>query len=156
MDWTKTTERWDEKHVGFVAFYTRGFTVVSFCSFQESGYCSRWRWLHRLSKLLLHGSQSHGDHQGTGHHYGQWKTQGVPGTSTSLRFTLSMLKYYEGNLCHCLLYQHIEAETKWPPFCWRHFQVHFFEWKCLFEFWLKFHRSLFLRDWLTIFQHWFR
>ena len=25
---------------------------------------------------------------------------------------------------------HIKAETKWPPFCRRHFQVHFCEWKC--------------------------
>ena len=27
-------------------------------------------------------------------------------------------------------YQHIEAETKWPPFPRRHFQTHFLEWKC--------------------------
>ena len=26
---------------------------------------------------------------------------------------------------------HIEAETKWTPFCRRHFQGHFLEWKCL-------------------------
>ena len=26
---------------------------------------------------------------------------------------------------------HIEAETKWTPFCIRHFQVHFLEWECL-------------------------
>ena len=26
--------------------------------------------------------------------------------------------------------QHIEAETKWPPFRSRHFQMHFLEWKC--------------------------
>ena len=24
----------------------------------------------------------------------------------------------------------IEAETKWPPFCRRHFHTHFFYWKC--------------------------
>ena len=26
---------------------------------------------------------------------------------------------------------HIEAETKWPPFCRRHFQMHFLQWKTL-------------------------
>ena len=26
---------------------------------------------------------------------------------------------------------HIEAETKWPPFSRRHFQMHFLEWKCM-------------------------
>ena len=26
-------------------------------------------------------------------------------------------------------YQHIEAETKWLPISWRHFQMHFLEWK---------------------------
>ena len=25
--------------------------------------------------------------------------------------------------------EHIEAETKWPPFRWRCFQMHFIEWK---------------------------
>ena len=31
-----------------------------------------------------------------------------------------------------------------------------FLWMKMLEFWLKFHRSLFLRVQLTIFQHWFR
>ena len=31
-----------------------------------------------------------------------------------------------------------------------------FSWMKMFEFWLKFHWSLFLRAQLTIFQHWFR
>ena len=26
---------------------------------------------------------------------------------------------------------HIEAETKWPPFSRRHFEMHFREWKCM-------------------------
>ena len=28
-----------------------------------------------------------------------------------------------------MLTKHIEAETKWPPFCNRYFQMHFLEWK---------------------------
>ena len=28
-------------------------------------------------------------------------------------------------------YKHIEAETKWPPFSRRHFQMIFLEWKCM-------------------------
>ena len=28
-------------------------------------------------------------------------------------------------------YKHIEAETEWPPFTRRHFQMHFLEWKCM-------------------------
>ena len=28
-------------------------------------------------------------------------------------------------------HQHIEAETKWPPFSRRHFQMDFLEWKCM-------------------------
>ena len=39
--------------------------------------------------------------------------------------------------------------TKWPPFRRRYFQIRF-------VFWLKFHRSLFLRARLIITQHWFR
>ena len=27
--------------------------------------------------------------------------------------------------------QHIEAETRWPPFSRRHFQMHFLQWKCI-------------------------
>ena len=27
-------------------------------------------------------------------------------------------------------YLHIEAETKWPPFSRRHFQMDFLEWQC--------------------------
>ena len=27
--------------------------------------------------------------------------------------------------------KHIEAETKWTPFCRWHFQMHFLEWKCM-------------------------
>ena len=44
--------------------------------------------------------------------------------------------------------KHIEAETRWPPFSRRHFQMHFLEW--------KFQWSLFPMVQLTIFQHWFR
>ena len=34
--------------------------------------------------------------------------------------------------CYFLsVHQHIEAETKWPPFRRRHFQMHFVEWKCI-------------------------
>ena len=29
------------------------------------------------------------------------------------------------------VFKHIEAETKWPPFPRRHFQVHFLEPKCM-------------------------
>ena len=47
------------------------------------------------------------------------------------------------------------GRDKWLPFSRRHFQTHFLEWK-IFEFWLKFHWSLFLRFQLTIFQHEFR
>ena len=27
------------------------------------------------------------------------------------------------------IYWHTESETKWQPFCTRHFQIHFFQWK---------------------------
>ena len=34
--------------------------------------------------------------------------------------------------CSLLFFQFcVEAETKWPPFSRRHFQVHLFEWKCM-------------------------
>ena len=36
-----------------------------------------------------------------------------------------------GNRAWSFIIYHIEAETKWPPFCRRHFQMHFLEWKCL-------------------------
>ena len=50
---------------------------------------------------------------------------------------------------------HIKTETKWPPI----FQTRFsnaFSWMKIYEFWLRFHRILFLRVQLTISQHWFR
>ena len=28
--------------------------------------------------------------------------------------------------------EHIEAETRWPPGCWRYFQIHFLVWKLLY------------------------
>ena len=45
--------------------------------------------------------------------------------------------------------QHIEAETKWPPFRRRHIQTK------ILEFRLNFHWNLFLRVLLTIFHYWF-
>ena len=47
-------------------------------------------------------------------------------------------------------HQHIEAETKWPPFCRQPIQVHF-SWMKMHEFSIKFHWNLFLRVQLT---HW--
>ena len=46
--------------------------------------------------------------------------------------------------------EHIEAETKWPPFSRQHFQTDFLEnaWTSI-----KFHWSLFLGVQLTTFQH---
>ena len=51
---------------------------------------------------------------------------------------------------------HKDLLTHWGPdkmavVSWRHFQMHFLQWK-----WLKIHWSLFLRFELTIFQQWFR
>ena len=34
-----------------------------------------------------------------------------------------------------LVTKHIEAATKWPPFCWRHFQMHSLEWKWMYFDW---------------------
>ena len=48
----------------------------------------------------------------------------------------------------------IEAETKWLPF-FSNISYAFSSMK-MFEFWLNFHRSSFLRLKLTINQHWFR
>ena len=45
----------------------------------------------------------------------------------------------------------IEAETKWPPISWRHFQMHFLDRKC-YNSDEKFTDILFLRVQLTIFQ----
>ena len=52
-------------------------------------------------------------------------------------------------------WKHVEVETKWPPFSRRHFLEHF-SWVKMNEFRLKSHWSLFLRDQLTMSQHWFR
>ena len=40
---------------------------------------------------------------------------------------------FRGVLVHHLVhgYWHIEAETKWPPFSRRHFQMRFTEWECV-------------------------
>ena len=62
------------------------------------------------------------------------------------------------NLCQvCYRYPifplHIEAETKWQPFCWWHFQVHFL-WTKLVIMWFAVHLSLFLGVQLTVSQHW--
>ena len=32
--------------------------------------------------------------------------------------------------------QHIEVETKWPPFCRWHFEMNFLEWKCLNQYFI--------------------
>ena len=49
-------------------------------------------------------------------------------------------------------FEHLEAETKGLPFCRRHFKA--FSGMKMFKFLLKFHWSLFLKDQLTISQHW--
>ena len=45
----------------------------------------------------------------------------------------------------------IRAETKWPPFCCRHFQMCYLEWRYMKFDW-KFHWNFFLRVQLTIFR----
>ena len=40
-------------------------------------------------------------------------------------------------LSHHSAVKHIEAGTKWLTF-FRHFQMHFLEWKYMFEFWVQF------------------
>ena len=57
------------------------------------------------------------------------------------------------NWCNCQ-FVHLPW-TKWPSFRRRHIQTHF-PWMKKFEFWLKFHWSLFPRVQLTITQHLFR
>ena len=49
--------------------------------------------------------------------------------------------------------QHIEADKKWPPIFWRHFQMHSLMALCKFR--LIFHRSLFPMFKLAIFQYLF-
>ena len=41
--------------------------------------------------------------------------------------TLTCLTWQVPVLCHPVI--HIEAKTKWLPFCKQHFQLHFLEWK---------------------------
>ena len=53
------------------------------------------------------------------------------------------------------LIQLISPWTKWLPFRRRYFQMHF-SWMKIFQFWLKFHWSLFLNVQLPRSQHWFR
>ena len=52
-------------------------------------------------------------------------------------------------------HQHIEAETRWPPWLQTTFS-NAFSWMKIVIFQIKFHWSLFLRVQLTICQHWFR
>ena len=52
--------------------------------------------------------------------------------------------------------KHIEAETKWPPYHIRLYQMRFPKWKCMNFYKQNNQWSLFLRVQLTIFQHWFR
>ena len=56
--------------------------------------------------------------------------------------------------CHAC--KHIEAETRWPPFPRRRFQMHFLIIMKMCEYRLRFHWSLFLGVQTTISQHWFR
>ena len=46
--------------------------------------------------------------------------------------------FRETNVLGHLHGYHIEAETKWPPFSRRHFQIDFLEWKCMINISLKF------------------
>ena len=41
-----------------------------------------------------------------------------------------LFNFWVLNLMNKICPQHIEAETKWPPFRRRHFPIHFREWNC--------------------------
>ena len=43
----------------------------------------------------------------------------------------SVMRYTCRSIARCFGYKHIEAETKWPSFRSRHFQMNFLEWKRL-------------------------
>ena len=71
-----------------------------------------------------------------------WASAGTVMTNIYTGPTLQGLKMCWGIRCHFRLYicmiarhetesWHIKAETKWPPFSRRHFQIHFIEWKCM-------------------------
>ena len=49
--------------------------------------------------------------------------------------------------------EHIEAETKWPPFRRRHLFLSTFCWMKMYEYRLRFRWSLFPRVQLTVFHH---
>ena len=96
---------------------------------------------------------------------GEWRRyhpmveMSYPTRSTKKVVSISILCQIFANVVYVLSYiyviLHIEAETKWPPFFRRHFQMHFREWK-MYEFRWRFHWSLFLRVQLMIYQHWLR
>ena len=62
---------------------------------------------------------------------------------------------YQVNCTQLHIEYRIEAETGWPT-CLQMTFSNAFSWMKIYEFWLKFHWSLFLRFQLTIYHHWFR
>ena len=50
----------------------------------------------------------------------------------SFKFVLDTIRQIQSTIFkERIVSQHIEAETKWPPFSRRHFQMGFLEWKCM-------------------------
>ena len=60
---------------------------------------------------------------------------GITGLGNGLTLCHHLKQYWFSSMMHmyhqAAVNQHIEAETKWPPFCRWHFQMHFLEWKCM-------------------------
>ena len=71
-------------------------------------------------------------------------------TRLRLPNSCQLVKRHAGE-CNVIYVEHIEAETTWPSFPRRHFQMPFIECKIY-----KFRFSLFPRVQLTIYQHWLR
>ena len=46
----------------------------------------------------------------------------------TIGFDMAILRVYQ-HVVQTGTNKHIEAEAKWPPISWRHFQIHYIEWK---------------------------
>ena len=88
-------------------------------------------------------------HQATSHYLSQcWPRSLSPYDVTRTEWVNLLWFFYFYRKCY-----HFVAESKWPTFCRQYFQMHFLSIK-KFEFWLKFHWSLFPWIQLTKRHHW--
>ena len=120
-------------HCNVALFYHKRYIIsipVNICGYLESHGTQTHTRTHTHTNTRTKWKRQRNNHQCIWHTVNTTTKQCYQRPMTIYQWGM-WWKFYLDIICHKLPLEHLEAETKWPPFSRRHFQTHFLEWKCM-------------------------